>query len=58
MKGLVTSNEGTMIRVCKSCDKEFQDFSEGVVYSTAMKGFSYFCSDLCCKNYLDSIVKK
>jgi hypothetical protein len=47
-----------MIRVCKSCGKEFQDFIEGVVYSTAVKGVSYFCSDVCCKNYLDLTVKK
>lgn len=46
-----------MMRICKTCGKEFQDFTEGVVYSTAMKGISYFCSDVCCKNYLDSTVK-
>lgn len=46
-----------MMRVCKSCGKEFQDFTEGVVYSTAMKGISYFCSDVCCKNYLNSNAK-
>jgi hypothetical protein len=31
-----------MIRVCKSCGKEFQSFSEGVIYSSSGMAFYTF----------------
>jgi len=43
-----------MYRKCKSCGKEFQDFNQGVVYSSIAKGILDFCSDVCCKKHLDS----
>lgn len=43
-----------MIRVCKSCSKEFQSFNEGVVFSSTVKGVLDFCSDDCCKDYLNN----
>jgi len=39
-------------RNCKSCGKEFQNFNQGVVYSSVAKGILDFCSDVCCMNYL------
>lgn len=47
-----------MIRVCKSCGKEFQNFTEGVVYSSAVRGVLDFCSDACCKDYLGASITK
>jgi hypothetical protein len=47
-----------MIRTCKSCGKEFQSFNEGVVYSSTVKGVLDFCSDVCCKDYLDASLTK
>jgi hypothetical protein len=47
-----------MIRVCKLCGKEFQSFNEGVVYSSAVKGVLDFCSDVCCKDYLNNASAK
>jgi hypothetical protein len=46
-----------MIKVCKSCGKEFQSLTEGVVYSSSAIGVLEFCSDNCSKNYLNSVVK-
>jgi len=46
-----------MIKVCKSCGKEFQSFDEGVIYSSTVKGILDFCSDECSKDYLNSIIK-
>jgi hypothetical protein len=43
-----------MIKVCKSCGKEFQNLSEGVLYSSFARGVLEFCSDDCSKNYLSS----
>ena len=42
---------------CKSCSKMFNNLSEGVQYSGVKVGFLAFCSDNCCKNYLNSSVK-
>ena len=39
---------------CKSCGKEFNDLVDGVRYSSTAKGVLLFCSDDCCKNYLNS----
>src|SRR5215208_4019118 len=44
-----------MIKVCKSCGKEFQNLSEGVLYSSFARGVLEFCSDDCSKNYLNSL---
>jgi hypothetical protein len=57
-KGLKGQSDNTvqfrkMKRVCQSCGKEFQSFTEGVVYSSAVKGSLFFCSDNCCAKYLD-----
>ena len=41
---------------CKSCGKEFNELTGGVRYSSAVKGVMLFCSDDCCKNFLN--VKK
>jgi hypothetical protein len=38
---------------CKSCGKEFNDLIDGVRYSSTVKGILLFCSDDCCKNYLN-----
>jgi len=46
-----------MIRVCKSCGKEFQSFNEGVIYSSVVKGILDFCSDKCSKDYLNAVMK-
>lgn len=46
-----------MIRICKSCGKEFQSFREGVTYSSTDIGILDFCSDLCCKKYLNANIK-
>jgi hypothetical protein len=46
-----------MIKVCKSCGKEFQNLSEGVLYSSSAIGVLEFCSDNCSKNYLNSVMK-
>jgi hypothetical protein len=42
-----------MYILCNSCGKEFNDLVEGVRYSSTVKGILLFCSDDCCKNYLD-----
>ena len=46
-----------MIRVCKSCGKEFQSFNEGVIYSSVVRGILDFCSDKCSKDYLNAVMK-
>jgi hypothetical protein len=46
-----------MIKVCKSCDKEFQNLTKGVLYSSSTIGVLEFCSDACCKDYLNSVMK-
>jgi hypothetical protein len=44
-----------MIIACKSCGKEFQNLSQGVLYSSSVIGVLEFCSDDCSKNYLNSL---
>jgi hypothetical protein len=39
---------------CNSCNKEFNDLTEGVRYSSSIKGLLWFCSDDCCKDYLNT----
>ena len=46
-----------MIKACKSCGKEFQNFTSGVLYSSSTIGVLEFCSDNCSKNYLNSVIK-
>ncbi len=46
-----------MIKICKSCGKEFQNLSEGVLYSSSAIGVLEFCSDQCSKNYFNSVMK-
>ena len=46
-----------MIKVCKSCGKEFQNLTEDVLYSSSGIGVLEFCSDNCSKNYLNSVIK-
>ena len=41
---------------CKSCGKEFNELTEGIRYSSMARGVVLFCSDDCCKDYLN--VKK
>ena len=38
---------------CNSCNKEFNDLVQGVRYSSSVKGLLWYCSDDCCKNYLN-----
>ena len=38
---------------CNSCSNEFNDLVEGIRYSSSTKGLLWFCSDDCCKNYLN-----
>ena len=46
-----------MIKVCKLCGKEFQNFTSGVLYSSHAIGVLEFCSDDCAKNYFNSATK-
>jgi hypothetical protein len=46
-----------MIKACKSCGKEFQNLTSGVLYSSSTIGVLEFCSDNCSKNYFNSIMK-
>jgi hypothetical protein len=46
-----------MYITCKSCDKAFNNLSEGVEYSSTTLGLLAFCSDKCCKDYLGSAIK-
>jgi hypothetical protein len=47
------NNNEKMYTLCNSCGKEFNDLVNGVRYSSVSKGMLLFCSDSCCKNYLD-----
>jgi hypothetical protein len=42
-----------MYMKCKSCNKEFNNLVDGVEYSSYRLGVLRFCSDQCCKDYLD-----
>ena len=42
---------------CNLCGREFNDLVEGVRYSSMAKGILLFCSDGCCKNYLNTPAK-
>jgi hypothetical protein len=42
---------------CQSCGKLFKNLSEGVQYFSATIGLLAFCSDKCCRDYLDSNIK-
>jgi hypothetical protein len=46
-----------MIKYVKSCGKEFQSLTAGVLYSSSVKGILEFCSDDCSKNYHNSVIK-
>ena len=46
-----------MIKVCKSCRKDFQNLTKGVLYSSSARGVLEFCSDDRTKNYLNSVRK-
>jgi hypothetical protein len=48
-----TNIDKIMYVPCNSCNKEFNDLSEGVRYSSSIRGLLWFCSDDCCKNYLN-----
>lgn len=39
---------------CRSCDREFNDLVDGVEYSSTVIGVLSFCSDGCCKDYLNA----
>lgn len=39
---------------CKSCNKEFNNLVSGVRYSSKYLGVFGFCSDQCCKDYLNA----
>ena len=43
-----------MVKLCNTCGKDFDERVEGVRYSSSIKGvILFFCSDECCKNYLN-----
>ena len=42
---------------CSSCKKEFNNLVEGVKYSSSVIGIIPFCSDNCCKAYLNEKLK-
>ncbi len=42
-----------MVKLCNACGKEYDELLKGVRYSSSIKGLLFFCSDDCCKNYLD-----
>jgi hypothetical protein len=46
-----------MVKLCNSCGKEFDERIKGVRYSSSVKGVLFFCSDECCKNYLNESSK-
>jgi ribosomal protein L24E len=50
-------SEQKMIKICKSCGKEFQNLTRGVLYSSHAIGVLEFCSDDCAKNYFNSGMK-
>ena len=47
-----------MYKRCRSCNKEFNDLVGGVKYSSNIIGFLAFCSDACCKDYLNMLGTK
>ena len=42
-----------MYIICNACGKEFNDLIKGVKYSSTVTGLMLFCSDACCKNYVN-----
>ena len=44
-----------MYVLCRSCGKEFNDLVKGVRYSSVPMGILLFCSDNCCKDYLNRL---
>ena len=46
-----------MYVLCNSCGKEFNDLVKGVRYSSISMGNRLFCSDNCCKDYLNAAGK-
>jgi hypothetical protein len=42
---------------CKSCGQEFNNLVGGVEYSSTVIGVLAFCSDSCCKDYLNTLEK-
>ena len=42
-----------MVKLCNTCGKDFDERVQGVRYSSPIKGVLLFCSDDCCKHYLD-----
>jgi len=42
---------------CKSCSREFNNLVDGVEYSSTVIGVLAFCSDSCCKDYLNALEK-
>jgi hypothetical protein len=54
---IVIMSEQKMIKICKSCGKEFQGLTAGVLYSSHAIGVLEFCSDDCSKNYFNSGMK-
>jgi len=47
-----------MYILCQSCGEEFNNLSKGVQYSSTVRGLLAFCSDECCRTYLDSFKKQ
>jgi hypothetical protein len=43
---------------CRSCGKEYNNLVGGVKYSSNIIGFLAFCSDNCCKDYLNTLGRK
>jgi len=39
--------------ICNACGNEFNDLIKEVKYSSTVSGLMLFCSDACCKNYLN-----
>ena len=46
-----------MYVLCNSCGKEFNDLVKGGPYSSISMGNLLFCSDNCCKDYLNGAGK-
>ena len=46
-----------MYILCQSCGEEFNNLAKGVQYSSTTREFLAFCSDECCKDYLNSIIR-
>lgn len=46
-----------MYVLCNSCGKEFNDLAKGIRYSSVSMGSLLFCSDNCCKDYLNTADK-